>query len=148
MSNHFKHVIEILSSWLNIVKSCQEITFGDIKWSNEVTETWKWVGWQIVGLGIQLWHSFYNFSTSSLIIHILMTCCHYGIKRGHKTWKLVGWLILGWRFLLWHSFFKFTKSSLIIHIMKICFHFGITRGLPRAVANISVAPPQCYDVPL
>ena len=28
--------------------------------------------------------------------------------------------------------------------MMTCFRFGIKRGLPRAVANISFAAPQCY----
>ena len=37
------------------------------------------------GRGIQLWHFFSKLTKSSLIIHIIMTCGHFGIIRGGKN---------------------------------------------------------------
>ena len=34
-----------------------------------------------MGNSIQLWESLSKLTKSSLIIHITMTCCHFGIKR-------------------------------------------------------------------
>ena len=94
LSCHFKHIVEILlSPWLNInenwhiVKSCQEIAFGNIKWSNEVTEIWKLSGWQILD-GNSIMAFIFHIDHILINYSYKMTYCHFGIKRGHRSLKI------------------------------------------------------------
>ena len=134
VSGHFKHIIEILLSyWLNInenwhtVKSYQERTSRDIKWSNKVTEIWKLGRWLNLGWGIQLLRLFFK---SQMFINYSYKddMLSFWYHQGHINWKFVGWLNFVWGIQLWHSFFKLTKSSLRIDIIMTCCHFGIKRG--------------------
>ena len=55
--------------------------------SNKVRKFWKLALRVILGRGIEIWHSFLNLR-SSLIIHEMMTWCHFPVKQGQKVRKI------------------------------------------------------------
>ena len=71
----------------------------------------------ILGQGIQIWHSFLKLTTSSLIIHKMMTSCHLLVKQGQKILK-IEWHLMTMRKKLWllvqDLAFRFTVSEALV----------------------------------